>query len=156
MKSLHVTVPCSFTSDSNEGMTEATGWSTSIHPSIHRAGQAPTFDTLGLTRDAAMWWQTPWLCRQKAILSLCLKMHQKFLQTNVDSAFLHLCPLQWRHPWGSWKRIEHDVIASRSACKADYVSVLWYTKYAPVSSVYYDVIGIKSVIQWVNPAATHL
>lgn len=33
MKFLNVTVPCSFTSDSNEGITEATGWSTSIHPS---------------------------------------------------------------------------------------------------------------------------
>lgn len=39
VKSLNVTVPCSFTSESNECITEATGWSqhraVHLHPSVH-------------------------------------------------------------------------------------------------------------------------
>lgn len=37
-----------------------------------------------------------------------------------------------------------------------FVSVLWYSKYAPVPSVYYDVIDLLFVIHWGITAAPHL
>lgn len=80
MKFLHVTVPCPFTCESNECITEATGWSQcrvvhlhlSVFPPLH-AGQAPTFDTLCKTWDTLTWCWNVWLQLPKA--KICIIVH---------------------------------------------------------------------------------
>lgn len=56
VKFFNVTVPCSFTSDSNECISEATGWSpcraVHLHPSVfppHHASQAPLHSIPSMT-----------------------------------------------------------------------------------------------------------
>lgn len=126
MKFLNVTVPCSFTSESNECITEATGWSqcraVHLHPSVFpplHAGQAPTFDTIRKTWDAPTWRWTVWLWHPQSKICIILVLEISFckggqclftsLPARVTSSLRHL------------KRIKHDVIASKSAFRGDYL-----------------------------------
>ncbi len=102
VKSLNVTVPCSFTSESNECITEATGWSqagrsTFIHPSFlpampvkpHIRYPPQNVGCSGMVMDHA------------ALASDIENVHHTTLEnmlfilsTKMDSAFLHICPLE--------------------------------------------------------------
>lgn len=135
------------------------GRSTSIHPSIHPSllltmpveppHSIPS--TKHRMRDKVM--DREALASRSICIVLRFKTYYKSRSTKMDSAFLHLCPLEWRHPWGSWKGSNMTSL-HRNQHAEGIIGIS--ARIAPVPSVSHDVIDMILGIQCGITVTPHL
>ena len=80
-----------------------------------------------------------------------LEMHEKSRHPKVDGSFFASLPASVASPLRQLKRIEHDVIASKSACRVDYL----YHCVSVVTKHLYQVFTMTSSIWYMNAQGSH-
>lgn len=162
VKCLNVTMPCSFTSASNECITEATGWSqcrvVHLHPTIsppHHAGQAPLPIPYPPRKRCSETVTNRVVFRSKNLYHATLQSVLEISPCKGGQCLSsHLCPLEWRHPWGSCKKDRAWRHCIRISMQRR--SFVTSADNAHVPSVHHDVINVILGIRWGITSAPHM